>query len=391
MGRYSTALSVVVALLVFCYFVIFATACPSPELIRAIALEVIVFVIVLAIRFKTSRSKSAKLENLVLNELSQKWSLLKFSRNFVSGVVLVFWSVAVLWLSIDLIALTAAWSSNFSLARAIYTAFPASPSPAIHPAYSMEVLTGAYIQAGKYKRARELTTELIAIRKQLFGIESEQYAGIIADSAMLYRKEGNLKAAEEASLQALALSRQLLKNSGIGQIITQVAGNLRDQGKYAQAEELYKEALAMREKQFGTGSRKAAETLTEYAKLLTTIGKSEQAAVLENRVQQIARLQEKKKVPFQGMALTVVLLGVSLLGSRLLFGPRGYLTRMAIKRLENNVAQSAISTAGVSGASAAVSAVKRDDLQKLITFYQHQKNTVQVERYEIMLRELAAE
>jgi tetratricopeptide (TPR) repeat protein len=305
MGRYSTALSVAVGLLVFCYFIIYATAYPSAELLRAIAFEVVIFIFVLAFKLRQNRSKATRLENMVLDELGSKWKALDFLRKTGRALVLTCWLSLTIFLMIDLTALTAAWVGNYSLSNSIYvghygigrslyaavsgasehgssisnsSSISSSPTishsstiqqsstiqhsstiqqsstiaiPGIHPAYSMEILTGAYIEAGKHAHARELTKELMAMRKQLFGVDSELYAGILADSANLYRKEGNFAKAEEISKQALAISRKVLKNTGMGQIITQVADNLRDQGKYSEAEPLYLEALQMRENSLG--------------------------------------------------------------------------------------------------------------------------------------------
>lgn len=408
MGRYSTALSVAVGLLVFCYFIIYATAYPSAELLRAIAFEVVIFIFVLAFKLRQNRSKATRLENMVLDELGSKWKALDFLRKTGSALVLTCWLSVTIFLMIDLTALTAAWVGNYSLSNSIYVwhygigrslyaavsgASEHAPSisnsssisssstlsiPGIHPAYSMEILTGAYIEAGKHAHARELTKELMAIRKQLFGVDSELYAGILADSANLYRKEGNFAKAEEISKQALAISRKVLKNTGMGQIITQVADNLRDQGKCSEAEPLYLEALQMREKQFGPGSVKAAETLVEYAKLLRLSGDPDgvaKATRYQERADAILKRHETKSDPLASMLVTVLVFVASIVVSKMLFGPRGYLTKVAMRRIEQSLASGAKNS--------------RENIGKLIKFYENQNNIEQVEKYQNMLSTIA--
>lgn len=393
MGRYSTALSVAVGLLVFCYFIIYATAYPSEELLRAIAFEVVIFLFVLVLRLRQNRSKATRIENMVLDELGTKWKALDLLRKSGRALVFTCWLSVTVFLLIDLTALAAAYTGNYGLSRAIYmnhygfprsiyAALTRSPSniaiPAIHPAYSMEILTGAYIEAGKHEHARELTGELMAMRKQLFGVESELYAGILADSANLYRKEGNFAKAEEISKQALSISRAVLKNTGMGQIITQVADNLRDQGKFSEAEPLYIEALRMREKQFGPGSTKVAETLVEYAKLLRIRAAASDLALakrFQERADASFKRHDTKGDPYASVLVTIVFFGISIVVSRLLFGPQGYLTKLAMKRLEQSLDKKSTAQASQS-------------ISKLIKFYENQNNIEQVEKYQNMLSKL---
>jgi tetratricopeptide (TPR) repeat protein len=289
--------------------------------------------------------------------------------------------------------------AHYNLARVPYASLTGSPAytaiPVVHPAYSLEILTGAYIEAGKHDLARHLTKELMVVREQLFGVNSELYAGILANSANLYRKEGNLAKAEEVSKAALLISRGVLKNTGMGQIITQVADNLRDQGKYSEAEPLYVEALQMRERQFGPGSVKAAETLVEYAKLLRArgqlaLGDYAKAKRYQERAAEIFKRHETKSDPLASMLVTALFFLVSIVVSKILFGPRGYLTKVAMKRLEQNLSISS-EPASLATVSEAVAAAQnsgsnsRENIGKLIKFYENQNNIEQVEKYRKML------
>ncbi len=376
MGKYNTALSVVVGLLVLTYFCVYASACPSPELIRAIILEVVVFIVVLFFKFKGSRSKSGRLENMVMHELSDKWASLKFARRAGNAIVLTCWIAATIILSIDLCALLGAVSGNTAVSRFIYTTFPNSVLPGVHPAYSLEVLTGAYIEAAKYDRARTMADELLWINRKLSGENSEAYASAIGTLSKIYVKEGRFAEAEIESRKALAISRRVLGQRKMGQILTLVADNLRDQGKYKEAQNYYLEALQMRQEQFGPRSVKVAETSRAYAKMLNLAGDTAGGAIYQKSADAILKFHERKDDGLVNLVLTVVLFLISISASKLLFGPKGYLTKMAMRRLEANIQGQAVST---------------EDVKKLIKFYEHQKNPAQIERYETMLRKLAAD
>ncbi len=376
MSKFNTPLSVVVGLLVLTYFCVYASACPSPELIRAIILEVVVFIVVLFFKFRGSRSKSGRLENMVMHELSDKWASLKFARRAADAFVLSFWIAATVILSVDLSALLGAFTGNTTLSRFIYTTFPTSVLPGVHPAYSLEVLTGAYIEASKFDRARQMTEELFWINKKLSGENSEAYASVIGTLSRIYVKEGRFAEAEIESRKALAISRKVLGPRKMGQILTLVADNLRDQGKFKEAEHYYLEALRMRQEQFGPRSTKVAETSRAYAKMLNLAGDTTSGAAYQKKADAIFKFHERKDDGLINLVLTLVLFIISITASKLLFGPKGYLTKLAMKRLEANIQGHAVST---------------EDVKKLIKFYEHQKNPAQIERYETMLRKLAAD
>jgi tetratricopeptide (TPR) repeat protein len=62
-----------------------------------------------------------------------------------------------------------------------------------------------------------------------------------------------------------------------------LAGLLRDQGRYREAEPLYRRALDIREKSAGTNPRYLVETLRDYGELLRRTGRAKEAARLEAR------------------------------------------------------------------------------------------------------------
>ena len=62
-----------------------------------------------------------------------------------------------------------------------------------------------------------------------------------------------------------------------------LAGMLRDQRRFAEAEALYRRALTIREQAFGADHATTRETLRDYAVLLRAAGRASEAAALEQR------------------------------------------------------------------------------------------------------------
>jgi hypothetical protein len=90
------------------------------------------------------------------------------------------------------------------------------------------------------------------------------------------------------------------------------------------------------------------------------------------------------------MLVTVLFFLVSVVVSRILFGPRGYLTKVAMRRLEQNLSivsePASAATVSETGAAAKHNAsISRENIGKLIKFYENQNNIEQVEKYRNML------
>jgi tetratricopeptide (TPR) repeat protein len=69
--------------------------------------------------------------------------------------------------------------------------------------------------------------------------------------------------------------------------LNSMAGLLRDQGRFAEAEPLYRRALAIRERALGPDNTSVGETLKDYAELLRRTGRAREAAALEERAARI--------------------------------------------------------------------------------------------------------
>jgi tetratricopeptide (TPR) repeat protein len=69
--------------------------------------------------------------------------------------------------------------------------------------------------------------------------------------------------------------------------LTALAGLLRDEGRYREAEQLYRRALDIREKFAAGNPGEIAETLRDYAVLLQRSGRGAEAAPLTARATQL--------------------------------------------------------------------------------------------------------
>ena len=73
----------------------------------------------------------------------------------------------------------------------------------------------------------------------------------------------------------------------VARSLNNLAGLYRAQGKYAEAEPLYRRALAIDEKALGPEHPDVARTLGNYADLLREIGRTVEAEELEERARAI--------------------------------------------------------------------------------------------------------
>ena len=108
-------------------------------------------------------------------------------------------------------------------------------------------------------------------------------ADVIAITTVLVRwriAQRKYAEAEELYRRALAISARTLANQ---------ANAYQSQGKYAEAEELYKRALAFLEKALGASHPDVAQTLNNLADVYRVQGRSDEADQLEKRATEIRR------------------------------------------------------------------------------------------------------
>jgi tetratricopeptide (TPR) repeat protein len=127
-----------------------------------------------------------------------------------------------------------------------------------HPAFSLEMLTGACMESRQFERAEGLYKAVLQVRKNIYGETHPMVAALYADLGDLNRKMNRPEEARNWYEASLALTQ------GQGRAAHSMANLLRDEGETAQSEGFYKQALELRAQFFGTGSAKYQATLNDY-------------------------------------------------------------------------------------------------------------------------------
>lgn len=110
------------------------------------------------------------------------------------------------------------------------------------------------------------------------------------DLAEIYREKGDNAAAEPLFQQALVMTQQMHLAPGhpkLAQLLDNYATLLRDEGRFTDAEPLYKRALETWAKARYPEHPDVAETLTNYAALLRKVNRPVEAEPLEARASAI--------------------------------------------------------------------------------------------------------
>jgi non-specific serine/threonine protein kinase/serine/threonine-protein kinase len=124
-----------------------------------------------------------------------------------------------------------------------------------------------YRSLGLYDKGEPLLRESVAIRRARLGSESLELEESLQDLGALLREEGHPKQALPVAEEALRIARRLKDPTLVGSDLMELAGVLSGLGRYAEAEPLLLEALAVREKAFGAESEKVSATLNNLGNL----------------------------------------------------------------------------------------------------------------------------
>jgi tetratricopeptide (TPR) repeat protein len=142
-----------------------------------------------------------------------------------------------------------------------------------------------FYDAGNYPAALVEAQKFEAGVRARFGVNHANYGAALNDLAMVYEAQGKYVDAEELFKRALAIYE---KTRGASQpIVANTINNLAavydEQGKYADAEGLYKRALAIREKTLGKEHPDVAHTLHNLGVVYEEQGKYADAEGLFKR------------------------------------------------------------------------------------------------------------
>ncbi len=154
-------------------------------------------------------------------------------------------------------------------------------------------------QRGQYAEAAKLFEAALKETEE-FGPEDPRLALSLNELALLYQAQGKYAQAEPLYKRALAVAEQALgpNHPQVATSLNNLALLYHHQGKYAEAEPLYKRALAIREKVLGPEHPHVAACLENYSVLLRKMNRGKEAEELEARAQAI-RAKQSQQPPSQ--------------------------------------------------------------------------------------------
>jgi tetratricopeptide (TPR) repeat protein len=367
----SAKLGYAIAFITLLYFIVYAFACPTKELVAAVAVEVIVFIAVVGFRSRKKARNAREVQQAVLDELSTKtnatrrgWTVVKTVSNVVALAVLAF-------LMFDFTSLALTCFQQTAPAKQMYLLNPLYRIPGVHPALSAELLAGAYIEADRLDDAEHLSDFLLNIRKEIYGEKHPMIAEMYGNYAFIYLKRNQPLSAEKYSRQSIELWKETSGYHHLGNALTKLGNSLTAQKRYPEAVDAYREALTMREREFGPNSERVLKTLQDLESCLRICGKTEDANAVSQRIKKIEEWQ-RAHMSTDNPWIIPISITISFALSYLLLGPKGLLTNMALRRIETRVKKE--------GANA-----NPKDIKKLISLYNHRKDKSKAEHYETLL------
>lgn len=256
-------LTVIVSGIILLYSLLLFPICPSSNLAVAIALEIGCFLLI-AVPMPTSKGLPwfawpqraqdwlcAKVP--ILSKVRSEWRKLSALLAFA----LVFGA------AVDLAAVWMAATGFTQGAVSLYSALPISYLLGADPAFSLEMLTGACVEAHQYDQAEGLYKAVLAVRKNVYGPNHPKVAALYADLGDLKRKMNDMEGAEQWYKASIAV------NEGQGRAAHRLANLLRDEGNSSESEPFYKRALSLRARFFGVRSSKYQQTYHDYVASLS--------------------------------------------------------------------------------------------------------------------------
>jgi tetratricopeptide (TPR) repeat protein/CHAT domain-containing protein len=139
--------------------------------------------------------------------------------------------------------------------------------------------------AGNYPAALEEAQKFEAAVKARFGVDHPNYGIALYNLAVVYQSQGKYADAEGLYKRALAIDEKVHgpSHSYVATTLKRLAGMCEAQAKYVEAEGLLKRALAIREKEFGPDHPDVAAILDDLAKVYDRQGKYTEAEGLLKR------------------------------------------------------------------------------------------------------------
>ncbi|KAM7133558.1 LOW QUALITY PROTEIN: kinesin light chain 1-like [Molossus nigricans] len=158
-----------------------------------------------------------------------------------------------------------------------------------HPdvATMLNILALVYRDQSKYKDAANLLNDALAIREKTLGRDHPAVAATLNNLAVLYGKRGKYKEAEPLCKRALEIREKVL-----GKDHPDVALLCQNQGKYEEVEYYYQRALEIYQTKLGPDDPNVAKTKNNLASCYLKQGKFKQAETLYKEI--LTRAHERE-------------------------------------------------------------------------------------------------
>jgi tetratricopeptide (TPR) repeat protein len=254
------ALSIYLPALFIAYCAACLWACPSAALAAATAGEL--FLLMLSVLMLRSKFlvMPAQLMNLLPASFKRRWGTVGRWAQQAKLALLI--SVAIV-ASCDFFGFALALGRQYQASAAVYSLLPVSYWLGTHPAFTLEMLAGAMVEAKKFKEAEPLYATLLKVRRNVSGKESDLVGAMYCDIGDLCVREGDLKTAEQWYRRSVAMGPRTGRGYGA------LATTLRETNQFEESERYYLLALDLRERVFGKGSKQYMDTLRAYNVLKT--------------------------------------------------------------------------------------------------------------------------
>ncbi len=335
--RFNNAASVYAAVLFLLYILLYAIACPRRELLLAAGCELLFFVVLCVWRYTRSKSADTRAKDAVVAQLTDEIRPLAAANSVYQYSFMAGWLIVCVLATLDFASLTLAFAGNLKASELLYVNVPTMRLIGAHAGATAEILSGAYMSAGKPAAAEKLYGLIGDVRRKVYGPNSESSVGLLADYGDLYASQKRYSEAIPYYENSIAMSRKIRGATGYGRPLTGLANCFRELRQFGKAEGLYQEAIAMRSRLYGPRSEKVGATLKEYAELLRQVGRNDESSALLEKARLIDSLQKKddnNPIP------TLCLMAAVFMASFYLLGRKGVLTRLATKKLQERVKNS---------------------------------------------------
>jgi tetratricopeptide (TPR) repeat protein len=158
-----------------------------------------------------------------------------------------------------------------------------------HPEIAKMLNNLAYLsrQQGQYNLAETLYQRALTIHERMRGAEHPETANVLNNLGWLYHLMKNDERAEPLLRRALRIREQVLgpEHPDTAGSLNCLAELLTHQQQYDLAEPLFQRALAIRQQAFGPGHPGVVLVLENYATLLKSMNRIEEAIILQQTIQ----------------------------------------------------------------------------------------------------------